>query len=117
MVKHGFNRRWRDRDRAYKELPDAILEKLYAVISSLAEGHRPKRKMGRPLKVDLAKAAFLAVIKKHHREMPYRELAASRYVKWLGISTSPVGLNVSETQEGSIKTAKIQRHVSKIMPS
>ncbi len=85
MVKYGFNEHWRDRDNAYRRLPDAILEKLYAVISSLAEGRRPKRKMGRPLKVDLAKAAFLEVIKEHHREMPYRELAVSKYVEWLGI--------------------------------
>lgn len=85
MVKYGFTERWRDRDNAYRRLPDIILEKLYTVISSLAEGHRPKRKMGMPLKVDLAKAAFLAVIKEHHREMPYRELAVSKYVEWLGI--------------------------------
>lgn len=37
MVKYDFNKRWRDRDNVYRRLPGAILEKLYAMISSLAE--------------------------------------------------------------------------------
>jgi len=87
MAKYGFNERWRDRDRAYRELPDALLERLFALISALADQFCPrKRGPGQPPKVGPKEAAFLAVIKEHHREMPYRELASSRYVKWLGIA-------------------------------
>lgn len=84
-AKYSFNEYWRERDRAYGELPKAILEKLYAVISRLAGKSHPRGRGGRPPKVTQAIAAFLAVIKEHHREIPYRELAASKYVKWLGI--------------------------------
>ncbi|MDI6884574.1 MAG: hypothetical protein QMD00_05580 [Hadesarchaea archaeon] len=87
ITKYGFNERWRDRDRAYRELPDALLERLFALISTLSDHLYPRKKgPGQPPKVGMKEAAFLAVIKEHHREMPYRELAASRYVKWLGIA-------------------------------
>jgi len=87
ITKYGFNERWRDRDRAYRELPDALLERLFALISTIADRLYPKKRgLGQPPKVGMKEAAFLAVIKEHHREMPYRELAVSRYVRWLGIS-------------------------------
>ncbi|MFH1821228.1 MAG: hypothetical protein ABH852_02135 [Methanobacteriota archaeon] len=86
-TKYGFNERWRDRDRAYRELPDALLERLFALISTLSDRLYPRKKgPGQPPKVGMKEAAFLAVIKEHHREMPYRELASSRYVRWLGIA-------------------------------
>ena len=87
MVKYGFNKHWRARDQAYEELPEALLERFFAVLAALAEGLCPPKKgPGRNPVIDPAKAAFLAAVKEHHHQMPYRELAASRYVKWLGIS-------------------------------
>lgn len=86
-VKYKFNERWRARDKAYEELPEAMLERLFAVLAALAERLCPRKKgPGRPLVIGPAEAAFLAAVKEHHRQMPYRELAVSRYVKWLGIS-------------------------------
>jgi len=87
MAKYGFNERWRDRDRAYEELPDALLERLFVLITTLADRLYPrKRGLGQPQKVGMKEAAFLAVVKEHHHQMPYRELASSRYVRWLGIA-------------------------------
>lgn len=63
-----------------------MLKRFFALISSLAEQICPRKKgPGQPPKVGPAEAAFLAAIKEHCRQMPYRELAASSYVKWLGI--------------------------------
>jgi len=87
LVKYGFNKHWRARDQAYNELTEALLKRFSTVLVALAEQLYPRKKgRGRPLVIDPAKAAFLAVVKEHHRQMPYRELAASRYVKWLGIA-------------------------------
>jgi len=87
LVKYGFNKQWRARDQAYEELPEALLERFFAVLSVLAERFCPRKKgPGRPPVIGPAEAAFLAAVKEHHHQMPYRELAASRYVKWLGIS-------------------------------
>jgi len=87
ITKYGFNEHWRARDQAYRELPEALLERLFAVLAVLAERVCPHKKgPGRPPVIGPREAAFLAVVKEHHRQMPYRELAASRYVKWLGIA-------------------------------
>jgi hypothetical protein len=87
ITKYGFNERWRDRDRAYRELPDALLERLFALISTLADRLYPRKEgPGQPPKVGMKEAACLAVIREHHHQMPYRELASSRYVRWLGIA-------------------------------
>lgn len=87
IVKHGFNEHWRARDLAYKELQEALLERFFTVITVLSEQICPRRKgPGRPPKIGAKEAAFLAAVREHHRQMPYRELASSRYVKWLGIA-------------------------------
>jgi hypothetical protein len=87
ITKYGFNEHWRDRDRAYRELPDALLERLFVLISTLADCLYPKKEgPGQPPKVGMKEAAFLAVVREHHHQMPYRELASSRYVRWLGIA-------------------------------
>lgn len=87
MAKYGFNEHWHDRDRAYRELPDALLERLFVLISTLADHLYPnKRGPGQPPKVGMKEAAFLAVVKEHHHQMPYRELASSCYVRWLDIA-------------------------------
>ena len=87
MVKHGFNKHWRARDQAYKELPEALLGSFLAVLATLSEQLCPRKKgPGRPPKIGLKEAAFLAAVKEYHHQMPYRELAVSRYVKWLGIA-------------------------------
>ncbi|KXA92212.1 hypothetical protein AKJ66_04505, partial [candidate division MSBL1 archaeon SCGC-AAA259E22] len=41
--------------------------------------------MGRPPKITPAKAAFLIVVKERGKEITYRDLATSDYVKELGI--------------------------------
>lgn len=87
MVKYGFNEHWRARDRAYEKLPDALLNQFLVVLTVLSEQICPRKKgPGQPPKVGHREAAFLAAVKEYHHQMPYRELAASRYVKWLGIS-------------------------------
>ena len=87
MVKYGFNKHWRARDQAYERLSEALLERLFAVIAALSEQLCPRRKgPGRPPKIGAKEAAFLAAVKEHHHQMPYRELASSSYVKWLGIA-------------------------------
>ena len=87
MVKHGFNEHWRARDQAYTKLPDALLEHFLAVLAALSEQLCPRKKgPGRPPKIGPKEAAFLAAVKEYHHQMPYRELAVSRYVKWLGIA-------------------------------
>jgi len=87
MVKYGFNEHWRTRDRVYEELHEALLKRLFAVIAVLSEQLCPRRKgPGRPPKIGAKEAAFLAAVREHHHQMPYRELASSRYVKWLGIA-------------------------------
>lgn len=87
MVKYGFNEHWRARDQAYEELHEALLERFFAVIAALSEQLFPRKKgPGRPPKIGPKEAAFLAAMKEYHHQMPYRELAASRYVKWLGIA-------------------------------
>ena len=88
LVKYGFNEHWRARDQAYGELPEALPERSFAVLATLAERLCPRKKgHGRLLVIGSAEAAFLAVVKEYHRKMPYRELAASRYVKWLDIAS------------------------------
>ncbi|MBE0447835.1 MAG: hypothetical protein IBX64_07005 [Actinobacteria bacterium] len=87
MAKYGFNEHWRARDRAYRELNEALLERFFIVITALSERLCPRRKgPGRPPKIGAKEAAFLAAVREHHHQMPYRELASSRYVKWLGIA-------------------------------
>jgi hypothetical protein len=87
MVKYRFNEHWRARDQAYKELPDALLKNFLAVLTVLSEQLCPRRKgPGRPPKIGPKEAGFLAAVKEYHHQMPYRELAASRYVEWLGIA-------------------------------
>jgi hypothetical protein len=87
ITKYRFNERWRDRDRSYRELPDALLERLFVLIITLADRLYPKKGgPGQPPKVGMKEAAFLAVVREHHHQMPYRELASSRYVMWLGIA-------------------------------
>lgn len=87
ITKYGFTEHWRTRDQAYGELPEAPLERLFAVLSVLAELVCPHKKgPGRPPVIGPKEAAFLAVVKEHHHQIPYRELAAGRYVKWLGIA-------------------------------
>lgn len=87
ITKYRFNESWRARDRAYGELHEALLERLFRAITVLSERLCPrKRGPGRPPKIGAKEAAFLAVVKEHHRQMPYRELASSRYIKWLGIA-------------------------------
>jgi len=86
MVKYGFNKHWRARDKAYEELQEALLERFFAVIAVISEQLRPRKKgPGRPQKIGAKEAAFLAAVREHH-QMPYRELASSHYVKWLGIA-------------------------------
>ena len=86
MVKYGFNKHWRARDQAYTKLPDALLEHFLAVLAALSEKLCPRKKgPGRPPKIGPKEAAFLAAVKEYHHQMPYRELAVSSYVKWLGI--------------------------------
>ena len=87
MAKYGFNEHRRARDRAYRELNEALLERLFVVITALSERLCPRRKgPGRPPKIGAKEAVFLAAVREHHHQMPYRELASSRYVKWLGIA-------------------------------
>jgi len=87
LVKYGFNEHWRARDQAYNELTEALLKKFLAVLTVLSERICPREKgPGQPPKVGHREAAFLAAVKEHHHQMPYRELAASHYVKWLGIA-------------------------------
>ncbi len=55
MAKYGFNERWRDRDRAYRELPDALLERLFVLIVTLADRlYSRKRGPGQPPKVGIS---------------------------------------------------------------
>ena len=86
-TKFRFNERWRDRDRAYEELPQALQETLLRKIeeASARIGLKKKRGPGRPRKLSDAEAAFLAAVREHHHQMPYRELATSSYAKKLGI--------------------------------
>ncbi|GAI23310.1 unnamed protein product [marine sediment metagenome] len=42
MAKYKFNEHWRDRDRAYEELPQALQEALYAEIQQLNRGYARK---------------------------------------------------------------------------
>jgi len=87
MVKYGFNEHWCARHRAYEELHEALLERLFVVIAVISERLCPRKKgPGRLPKIGAKEAAFLAVVREHHHQMPYRELASSRYVKWLGIA-------------------------------
>ena len=87
MTKYGFNEHWRARDQAHAKLPDALLDRFFTVVATLAEQLCPRKKgPGRPPKIGPKEAAFLAAVKEYHHQMPYRELAASRYVKWLDIA-------------------------------
>ncbi|KXA89485.1 hypothetical protein AKJ62_03020, partial [candidate division MSBL1 archaeon SCGC-AAA259D14] len=60
---------------------------MYPVISSLVRVCYPwtKNGVGRPPKITPAKAAFLIVVKERGKEITYRDLATSDYVKELGI--------------------------------
>lgn len=103
MVKYGFNKHWHARDQAYEKLSRALLEHFFAVIATLSEQLCPRRKgPGRPPKIGAKEAAFLAVVREHHHQMPYRELASSSYVKWLGIA----GVHYTAIQKAIDRLAK-----------
>lgn len=86
MVKHGFNKRWRERDRVYEKLSVAVQRELLHRIEQVVQRTPPKPKgRGRPSKLTDAQAVFLAAVREHHHQMPYRELASSEYLKRLGV--------------------------------
>lgn len=96
MVKHGFNKRWRERDAAYEELPAAIQEELLRYIERAVRRVPPKpRGRGRIPKLTHAQAAFLAAVREYHHQMPYRELASSVYLKRLGVRIHYTNLRIS----------------------
>jgi len=67
--------------------PRCFTRTIVRPISTLADRLYPRKEgPGQPPKVGMKEAAFLAVIREHHHQMPYRELASSRYVRWLGIA-------------------------------
>jgi hypothetical protein len=83
-VKYGFNGKWRARDRAYEKFDDALLHLLLLTLKELAQLLPRKQGPGRPPKLDPPKTAFLAAVREHY-DMGYRELASSRYVKFLAL--------------------------------
>ena len=86
MVKYRGNENWRERNRAYREMPDARLKTYFVFLCTIEKALRllPKRGKGKHPKVTPAKAAFLAAIRQYH-SLPYRALPASGYTKWLGL--------------------------------
>ena len=56
---------------------------------------KKKRGPGRPRKLSDAEAAFLAAVREHHHQMPYRELAISSYAKRLGIKIHYTNLRIA----------------------
>lgn len=65
-----------------------ILQCLYAALLSLSDRLLPRKSPGtpgRPQELGPAETAFLAIVREYHHQMPYRELASSRYARWLGL--------------------------------
>ncbi len=87
VTKFPYNENWKEKDRAYRNTDEELVDELYPVISSLIRVCYPwtEKGEGRPPKVTAAKAAFLIVVKERGKETTYRDLASSAYMERLGI--------------------------------